>query len=62
MKKIKKVLGRASFILLMAAALAGCAAQGAWMKPGMTQLSYNQDRYTCMRSNTAYGSTAYVNS
>jgi RNA-directed DNA polymerase len=32
------------------------------MKPGMTQLSYNQDRYTCMRSNTAYGSTAYVNS
>jgi hypothetical protein len=27
----------------------------------MTQLPYNQDRYTCMRSNTAYGSNTYVN-
>jgi hypothetical protein len=45
----------------MAASLAGCAAQGAWMKPGMTELSFNQDRYTCMRSNTAQGSNAYVN-
>jgi hypothetical protein len=27
----------------------------------MTELSFNQDRYTCMRSNTAQGSNAYVN-
>ena len=46
---------------LLAISLGGCAAQGRWIKDGVSQQQANQDHYDCLREAQQRVSGAQVN-